>query len=446
MSNTDTIAAVATPLGTGGIGVVRVSGPAVPAITHALLGVHLAPRYATYSKFCDQRGNVLDKGIALYFPQPNSFTGEHVLELHGHGSPVVLNLLLQRLFQLGARTARPGEFSERAFHNNKLDLVQAEAIADLIASRSEVAARAALRSLEGEFSCKVNLLLNSIVRLRVYIEAAIDFPEEEIDFLAAPELLSDLIVVQQQMGNLLAETQRGAQLRDGLHVVIAGRPNVGKSSLLNALTQTDRAIITPIPGTTRDILRENVQIDGIALTLVDTAGLREASDLVEQEGIRRAYDELDSADVILLVTDSISLDQDRSLLEKISTKAKTIILHNKIDLTNETARCEQQNESHLWLSVQTGEGLELLREELKSLAGYGDGSEGAFSARIRHVQALEQVALQLDAARHALQIEHAGELAAEELRIAQDKLGSITGKFVADDLLGEIFSSFCIGK
>jgi len=443
----DTIAAIATPPGAGGIGVIRVSGPSVPSIIHELLGDQLKPRYATYSRFRDQQGNLLDQGIALHFPQPNSFTGEHVLELHAHGSPVMLNLLLQRLFQLGARPARPGEFSERAFHNDKIDLTQAEAIADLIASRSEIAARAALRSLEGDFSRKVNLILKLIIRLRTYVEAAIDFSEEEINFLSSPHLLKDLDILQKKISTLLIEAEQGAQLRDGLHVVIVGPPNAGKSSLMNMLAQSERAIVTAIPGTTRDTLRETIQIDGIALNLVDTAGLRDSSDIVEQEGIRRAYDELACADVMLLMIPSGSVFSDTSIFGKISQKTQKIIVHNKIDLTDEPAHAKYSgNEVSVWMSVKTGEGLELLRQELKRLAGYGEGSEGTFSARARHVQALKQVAAHLNATRQWLEIGQMGELVAEELRIAQQSLSSITGEFVADDLLGEIFSNFCIGK
>lgn len=444
---TDTIAAIATPVGTGGIGVVRISGSAVVAIAQALLGKAPAPRHAHYAQFRDRNGVTLDRGLALYFPAPHSFTGEHVLELHAHGSPVVLHLLLQRLFELGARPARAGEFSERAFLNGKLDLVQAEAIADLIASQSELAARAALRSLSGEFSRHVQNLLAALVRLRVYIEATIDFPEEEVDLLSTPQLRQDLFALNKQSQHLLAQTRRGVVLRDGLHVVIVGRPNAGKSSLLNALAETDRAIVTPVAGTTRDLLREAITLDGIAFTLVDTAGLHQSSDLIEQESMRRARSELARADVLLLVTDSAHAEVDRSLLRTGTTNALRIFVHNKIDLSAEPARCEQSEyETHIWLSVDTGIGLELLRAELKRMAGHGDATVGSFSARTRHVAALEQVQIHLQSAIHALLELRAGELAAEELHAAQRALASITGEFGSEDLLAAIFSSFCIGK
>ena len=447
MNFTDTIAAVATPPGAGGVGIVRISGPAAATIARLLTRRRPRSRIFHFSTFYDSTGATLDRGLGVFFPGPASFTGEDVYEVHAHGSPIVLDLLLRRVCELGARRARAGEFSERAFLNGKLDLAQAEAIADLIAAGSEAQARAALRSLEGEFSAHVRALFDALVRLRAWLEAALDFPEEEIDFLSAPQLRSELDHVRSLTTNLLAAAQRGALLRDGLHVVIIGRPNAGKSSLLNALAQSDRAIVTEIPGTTRDVLRERVQFDGVALTLVDTAGLRESADLVEREGIRRALAELERADVIVLVTDTAHAVSDRTLFPPSTPALSRLIVHNKIDITGEPHRTEANadGETQLWLSARNGAGLPLLRAELARRAGAGDAAEGAFSARTRHVQALQRVALHLHDAHEQL-LNRTGELAAEELRQAQQALGEITGEFSSDDLLGAIFSSFCIGK
>jgi tRNA modification GTPase len=443
----DTIAAVATPSGSGGVGVLRISGPNAAAIAKTFLGRNPQPRHAHYCGFRAADKALIDRGLLLHFPQPHSYTGEDVVELQTHGAPVVLDLLLRRVCELGARPARAGEFSERAFLNGKIDLAQAEAVADLIASRSEAAARAALHSMDGLFSQRVNDLLEALIRLRLWIEAAIDFPEEEIDFLAAPELQTDLTAVHDRLAHLLADTRRGVRLADGLHVVIVGRPNAGKSSLLNALAASDRAIVTPIAGTTRDLLRESIHLDGIALTLVDTAGLRDSGDVVEQEGIRRARAELERADVALLVTDAQHAREDHALIPTLPTGCVKLIVCNKIDLENRTPLREQiGDEIHLHLSARTGDGLEFLRDELKRLAGVSEGSAGAFSARTRHVLALERVGEHLAGADHALHVRRAGELAAEELRQAQHHLNELTGEFTSDDLLGRIFSSFCIGK
>lgn len=445
-AHADTIAAIATASGAAGIGVLRVSGANAPAIARAMLGAEPAPRHAHLAAFRDSDGAVIDRGLLLHFPQPNSFTGEHVVELQTHGSPVVLQLLLRRVCELGARPARAGEFSERAFLNGKLDLAQAEAVADLIASQSEAAARAAMRSLDGAFSQRVAELLRGLVDLRVHIEAAIDFPEEEIDFLAAPDLRTRLDAVSERLSHLLAETRRGVRLADGLHVAIVGRPNAGKSSLLNALAAQDRAIVTPIAGTTRDILRESIQVDGVVLTLADTAGLRDSDDPVEREGIRRARDELERADVALLVTDAMHLPADLELLGPLQSGQTRLLIRNKIDVAGVPPfRAQTGQGVRIDLSARTGAGLDLLRAELKHLAG-GDGAAGAFSARARHVVALEKVAAHLAAAELALTEQRAGELAAEELRDAQHELGELTGEFTSDDLLGAIFSSFCIGK
>jgi len=443
----DTIAAIATPNGAGGIGVVRVSGPRVLEIADALIGKKPEPRIVHFSIFRDGTGDTIDRGLAIYFAAPKSFTGEDVLELHTHGSPVVLDLLLRQIHALGARAARPGEFSERAFLNGKIDLVQAEAIADLISAGSETAARAAMRSLDGEFSKRVSDLFDGLVRLRAWLEAALDFPEEEIDFLSAPQLTTELTTLRQKLHELLDAAQRGAILRDGLHVVIVGRPNAGKSSLLNALAQSERAIVTAIPGTTRDVLREAINLDGISLTLVDTAGLRESADEVEREGIRRAHAELARADVAILVTDTESATQDQPLPANVAAGAIPIIVHNKIDLAHEQPRTERDAAGalHIYLSARNGDGLSSLRDELRRLGGATDSGAGTFSARTRHVTALRDVTAHLHAAAEHLK-NRTGELAAEELRAAQQALGEITGEFRSDDLLGAIFSTFCIGK
>ncbi len=443
----DTIAAVATAAGAAGIGVLRLSGPRSRDIGARLTGRNLRPRIFHFSTFSDEHGATIDHGFAVCFAAPRSYTGEDVVEIHAHGSPVVLDLLLRRTLDLGARAARPGEFTERAFLNGKLDLAQAEAVADLIASGSAAAARAAQRSLEGDFSREVRRLLDALIRVRAWLEAALDFPEEEIDFLAAPQLGGELATVRAQLDDLLAATRRGVTLRDGLHVVIVGRTNAGKSSLLNALAQSERAIVTEIPGTTRDVLRERVNLDGIALTLVDTAGLRESDDIVEREGMRRARVELQAADVAILVAESRHVEHDRALLNGCAAEAIRLIVHNKIDLAGEPVRLERRdNEIHVYLSARSGVGLAQLRDELARLAGRGDDVAGAFSARTRHVDALRRVAHHLAAADDALRVQRAGEIAGEELRLAQQALGEITGEYSSDDLLGAIFSTFCIGK
>ena len=452
-AHADTIAAVASAPGAGGVGVLRVSGPQTSAFAHTLLGRAPQPRHAHYAAFRDRNAAIIDRGLLLWFPAPRSYTGEDVLELQTHGSPVVLRLLLARLIELGARHARPGEFSERAFLNGKLDLAQAEAVADLIASGSEAAARAAQRSLEGAFSDCVHALTAAVIALRVWIEAAIDFPEEEIDFLAAPELQKNLAATRIRLTDLLAAARRGVRLADGLHVVIVGAPNVGKSSLLNALAQSERAIVTEIAGTTRDVLRETIDLDGIALTLVDTAGLREAGDVVEREGIRRARVEIERADLALLMDDAGNVDANNAMpteafaVAEVPADTARIVLHNKIDLSGDGPAIEMRDSvAHIWLSTRSGAGLDLLIAELKRHAGHGEQAEGAFTARARHVTALENAQHHLARAEDALSGQHAGEIAAEELRIVQQHLGELTGEFSNEDLLGSIFSSFCIGK
>lgn len=443
---TDTITAIASAPGAAGVGIVRVSGPMVPAIAQILLGRTPQARYAHFVTFRDAAGEAIDHGLLLHFPAPASYTGEHVLELQGHGSPVLLDALLRRMCELGARLARPGEFTERAFLNGKLDLAQAEAVADLIAARSQAGARAALHSMEGVFSRKVEALLDELIALRVHIEAAIDFPEEEIDFLADPAITQQLEALRGQLAELLREAQRGLRLNDGLRVAIIGRPNAGKSSLLNALAGSDRAIVTDIAGTTRDVLRESLSLDGIALELADTAGLRETDDPVEREGVRRAHGELQRADVALLVTEAAYAQADLALFDSLPREVERLVLVNKIDLNQVAADHQQHNGiTWLWLSAKTGDGLDVLREHLKQLAGAGSG-EGAFSARRRHILALQQVVAHLDHTAVVLVTSRAGELAAEELRHAQHALGEITGSYSSDDLLGAIFGSFCIGK
>lgn len=442
----DTIAAIASAPGTAGVGVVRVSGPRVPLIAQTLLNRLPSPRHAHFAAFRAADGELIDRGLLLYFPAPASYTGEHVLELQGHGSVVLLDALLRRVCELGARLARPGEFTERAFLNGKLDLAQAEAVADLIAARSQAGARAALQSMEGVFSRKVDALLQALILLRVHIEAAIDFPEEEIDFLADPAIAQKLQSLRAQLAELLREAERGVRLNDGLRVAIIGRPNTGKSSLLNALAGSERAIVTDIAGTTRDVLRESISLDGISLELADTAGLRDTHDPVEREGVRRAHSERERADVVLLVTDAHRADADLAWLRDLPPNVERLLVVNKIDLDGEPPHAGVHHGVHgLWLSVKTGEGLDALRECLKQLAGANSG-EGAFSARRRHVLALQRVSEHLDRAAHVLAATRSGELAAEELRQAQHALGEITGAYSSDDLLGAIFSSFCIGK
>jgi tRNA modification GTPase len=446
MSGRDTIAAIATPPGAGGIGVVRVSGDHAAGIARTLLGRLPRARHAHFATLSDADGPI-DHGLLLYFPGPASYTGEDVLELQLHGSMPVLHRLLRWLDALGARAARPGEFTERAFLNGKLDLAQAEAVADLIAAGSDAAARAAQRSLDGEFSRRVHALTDAVIRTRIWIEAAIDFPEEEIDFLSTPSLHADLAALLRDSEALLAATRCGQRLRDGLHVVILGRPNAGKSSLLNALAQSDRAIVSDIAGTTRDLLRETVDIDGIALTLVDTAGLRDAGDAIEREGMRRARAELARADLALLVTDDASAIEDAALLDAAPAGAARIIVHNKIDLDGAAAHRETRgNDTHLWLSATTGAGLDALRAALRDAAGIESSNEGTFTARARHVDALERAHAHLQHATSAITARGSGEIAAEELRLVQRELAGITGVFSSDDLLGRIFADFCIGK
>ncbi|NYA47333.1 tRNA uridine-5-carboxymethylaminomethyl(34) synthesis GTPase MnmE [Haemophilus quentini] len=450
----ETIVAQATAPGRGGIGILRVSGPLATEVAQAVLGKCPKPRMADYLPFKDADGTVLDQGIALYFKSPNSFTGEDVLELQGHGGQVVLDLLLKRILQIdGIRLARPGEFSEQAFLNDKLDLAQAEAIADLIDATSEQAARSALKSLQGEFSKKVNELVDSVIYLRTYVEASIDFPDEEIDFLADGKIETNLRGIINQLEDVSSEAKQGSILREGMKVVIAGRPNAGKSSLLNALAGREAAIVTDIAGTTRDVLREHIHIDGMPLHIIDTAGLRDATDEVERIGISRAWTEIEQADRIILMLDSsdpesADLRKVRSeFLAKLPTTLPVTIVRNKIDLNSaQASESEQDGYQIISLSAQTHDGIQLLREHLKQAMGFQTGMEGGFLARRRHLDALEKASEHLQIGLVQLTEFHAGELLAEELRLVQTYLSEITGEFTSDDLLGNIFSSFCIGK
>ncbi len=450
----DTIVAQATPIGRGGVGILRVSGPLASKVAEAVLGKTLTPRMANYLPFKDSNGETLDQGIALFFKAPNSFTGEDVLELQGHGGQVILDILLKRILEVeGVRIARAGEFSEQAFLNDKLDLAQAEAIADLIDATSEQAARSALKSLQGEFSNKINQLVDSVIYLRTYVEAAIDFPDEEIDFLADGKIEGHLNDIIQQLNGVRQEAKQGAILREGMKVVIAGRPNAGKSSLLNALAGREAAIVTDIAGTTRDVLREHIHIDGMPLHIIDTAGLREASDEVERIGIARAWEEISQADQVLLMIDSTEQKVDdfkaewAEFLAKLPPNMPVTVIRNKVDLSGEPEGLEQlENFTLIRLSAQTKVGVDLLREHLKKSMGYQSSTEGGFLARRRHLQALEEAVEHLARGHVQLTEFFAGELLAEELRMVQNALSEITGQFTSDDLLGNIFSSFCIGK
>lgn len=454
MNHNDTIIAQATAPGRGGVGILRISGPLACEVARTVLGKLPKPRYADYLPFRDVDGSVLDQGIALWFPGPNSFTGEDVLELQGHGGPVILDLLLKRILILtGIRIARPGEFSERAFLNDKLDLAQAEAIADLIDASSEQAARSALNSLQGAFSTRVNSLVDALIHLRIYVEAAIDFPDEEIDFLSDGKIENQLNQVIHSLDEVRAEARQGSLLREGMKVVIAGRPNAGKSSLLNALAGREAAIVTDIAGTTRDVLREHIHLDGMPLHIIDTAGLREASDEVERIGIERAWGEIENADRVLFMVDGTTTTATDpatiwpDFIARLPSHLPVTVVRNKTDVTGEPAGLEEVSGYSLArLSARTGEGVDILRTHLKKSMGFETHLEGGFLARRRHLQALEQAAEHLQQGKMQLLGPMAGELLAEELRLAQQSLSEITGEFTSDDLLGHIFSSFCIGK
>ena len=447
MSSETTIAAIATPPGRGGVGIVRVSGPDALAIALRLVRRDsLTPRVAHVSTFYTLNGDALDQGIVMYFKAPHSFTGEDVVEFQGHGAPVVLDLLVKELLVCGASLAQPGEFSLRAYLNDKLDLVQAESIADLIHAQSEAAARMAVRTLQGVFSQHIFALNTQIINLRLYVEAALDFPEEEVDFLSEGNIAAKLHVIQQDLVNIRKQAAQGAMLREGLTVVIAGRPNAGKSTLMNCLAQRDTAIVTDVPGTTRDVLREHILMDDIPIHLLDTAGLRISEDVVEQEGIKRAWAELSRADCVILMMDCSVEDQyDELILEiklALPDQVPIILVYNKIDKIGKSATKEG---TAVYLSLKNHEGLALLKDEIKTSVGY-QPQEGHFLARRRHLEALDQAMHWLQQGAELLISQRAGELLAEDLRLAHAALGEITGEFTADDLLGVIFSNFCIGK
>jgi tRNA modification GTPase len=446
MSVSDIIAAIATAPGRGGIGVVRISGPGLVALGRAIMGRMPPPRRATLANFHDDHGGTIDQGVALFFPAPHSYTGEDVLELQGHGGPVVLQLLLKRCLELGARAAEPGEFTKRAFLNDKLDLAQAESVVDLIDATTEQAARCAVRSLQGAFSQKIHALTQALIELRALVEATLDFPEEEIDFLQQSDAASRLLRLRHQLQDVLRASQQGSLLREGVHIVLAGQPNVGKSSLLNRMAGEDVAIVTDIPGTTRDAIRQILDIEGMPAHIIDTAGLRDSSDPVEKIGIARTWAAIGKADMVLLLMDATRGETagDREILKRLPAHLPCLRVMNKIDLVQLESRGDSQEfGATIRLSAKTGEGVDQLRKAIREAAGWQGAEEGLYMARERHLQALRRAGECLErAATHSRN----PELFAEELRLAQDALAAITGEFSADDLLGEIFSRFCIGK
>ena len=447
---TDTIAAIATPPGQGGVGIVKISGPGSGRIITAVCRIKPAHRRSKPAAFYDRRGRVLDRGLALFFQGPDSHTGEDVAELHGHGGPVVMNLLLQRALALGARYARPGEFSERAFLNNKIDLLQAEAVADLISSASEQAALSAARSLEGAFSSRLDELANKVVELRMFVEATLDFPEEEIDPLAQTELHDRLADCRRCLADISARAETGRLLAEGLKIAIIGKPNAGKSSLLNRLAEAERAIVSPQPGTTRDTIEQRILIDGIPVSVIDTAGIRKAGNLVEQEGIRRARSAAGGADVVVLIADGARDDiRDlKTLAADLGPDKKLLYAFNKIDLTGHEAGKPQaaNGAREIYISAKTGAGVDALKQEIKDLATGSDFSENSFIAHTRHLNVLRAAGELLEQAEARFRRTRAVELFADDLSRVQRTLGEITGEYTADDLLGEIFSRFCIGK
>jgi len=445
----DVIAAQATPLGNAGVGIIRLSGKNLLSITKKLLNKCPTPRVAEYLPFYDEKQNPIDLGLAIYFPGPNSFTGEDVLELHGHGGQVIIDLLLKRVVNCGARIAEPGEFSYRAFMNDKIDLAQAESISDLINASTEEAARSAIRSLKGDFSEKIHLLLKQLIHTRMYVESAIDFPEEEIDFLADGELNRLMNRLKSELEDIFFTAKQGCVLNEGMTVVIAGQPNAGKSSLLNQLAGYDAAIVTDIAGTTRDVLKESINIDGMPLHIIDTAGLRDNADVVEKEGIKRAWKEIESANHIILVVDHSKgkTEKDQIILDQLPVQLPVTVVYNKIDIQKQKSKIINHDKSvDIYISAKRADGIDLLLEHLKLSMGYQGNSDGLFIARHRHLNALERAKNLIDTGYEQFTKHMAGELLAEDLRQAQSALNEITGQFDNEDLLGEIFSSFCIGK
>jgi len=452
MGNTDIIAAIATPPGRGGVGVVRVSGKDLQQIIQEILGYFPKKRHASLSNFKDENGLIIDQGIAVFYPSPHSYTGEDVLELQGHGGPAVMDMLLSRCLSLGARLAQPGEFTLRAFLNNKLDLDQAESVADIIDASTGEAVRCAMRSLQGEFSAAIHALTQAIIDLRMLVEATLDFPEEETGFLRHADVYNKLKNIKSELEHIITAARQGSLLREGIHVVLVGQPNVGKSSLMNKLAKEEVAIVTATPGTTRDAIRETIQIEGVPVHLIDTAGLRETDDEVEKIGIARAWAAIEKGGLVLLLTDCRSglTTEDQGILDKLPAGVPLIHIGNKIDLLKEVPRVSDKKEkAEIYLSAKTGAGIEQLRQKLLEIVGWKSDSstcEGLFMARHRHLKALAETKKYLEGACKITKQEIRAELLAEELRLAQQTLSSITGEFSADDLLGEIFSRFCIGK
>ncbi len=442
----DTIAAIATASGAGGIGIVRVSGTAAKTIATGVLGQCPANRHAAYLDFKQANGDLIDRGIAIFYPNPHSYTGEDVLELQAHGGTALMQILLARCIKLGARQAEPGEFTRRAYLNDKIDLAQAEAVADVINAATVEAAKSAVRSLSGEFSQRINALLLKLIDLRMFVEACLDFPEEEIDFITQGRVADKLDAIVAELNAVFTKAKQGSLLREGINVVLVGQPNVGKSSLMNQLAGEEIAIVTSIAGTTRDTIKNAIQINGVPLHVIDTAGLRETDDEVEKFGIARTWAIAQTANIALLLVDAAHgiTETEKSILARLPQEIRKIWVHNKIDVANESALVtEKDGATHIYLSAKTGAGLDLLKRHLLKLAGYENNSEGVFMARARHLDALEKVQIHLKFASEQI---NSAELVAEELRISQEALSSITGEFTPDDLLGEIFSKFCIGK